>query len=131
MNDAIVIGEDLYYAISLNEILWGGVLLAITMFIHASGMVLTLRASEFLNRCFARSQSHVFLLGLSILIVASWMLIGIHLAEVTIWAAFYIWKGAIANPSMAFYLALVNYCSLNSGYLIWKILGKPGVSLTS
>lgn len=124
MNEVIVLRDELHYAISLHEILWGGVLLAITVVIHGSGMVLTLRASEALKQRVARLQSHFFILGLSILVVAAWMIIVVDLLEVAVWAGFYVWKGAMANPSRAFYFALVNYCTLNSGYLplSWRLL---------
>ena len=40
------------------------------------------------------------------------------------WAGFYVWRGAIPNPSTAFYYALVNYTTLDSGYLPqrWRLL---------
>ena len=36
----------------------------------------------------------------------------------------YIYSGALQNPSSAYYYALVNYCTLNSGYLPqhWRLL---------
>jgi hypothetical protein len=114
--------RDLVYVISLDEILWGGLLLATTMALHGSGMLLTLRVSRAVQHRFERTQS--LALGLSIVILASWMIILVNLVEITAWAGFYVWKGAIPNPSSAFYYALGNYTTLQSGYLPrrWRLL---------
>jgi hypothetical protein len=115
---------DLGYVISVDEILWGGLLMAITMAIHGSGMLVTVHVSNALKRWLERLQSRSFVFGLSVLIVAAWMIILVHLVEVMAWAGFYIWKGALANPSAAFYYALANYTTLQSGYLPqrWRLL---------
>jgi len=122
MHEIVVIKEELHYAISLDEILWGGLLLAITMVVHGSGMVLTLRTNHALRQKVERYQS--FLLGLGVLIVAAWMIILVDLVEVLVWSGFYVLAGAMHNPSSAYYYALVNYCTLNSGYLPehWRLL---------
>jgi len=122
MHEMVVIREELHYAISLDEVLWGGLLLAITVVIHGSGMVLTLRANHALRRKVERFQS--FFLGLGVLIVAAWMIILVDLVEVLVWSGFYVLSGALHNPSSAYYYALVNYCTLNSGYLPqhWRLL---------
>jgi len=122
MHEIVVIKEELHYAVSLDEVLWGGLLLAITMVIHGAGMVLTLRANHALRQRFDRYRS--FLLGLGVLIVAAWMIILCDLVEIFAWAGFYVLSGAMQNPSSAYYYALVNYCTLNSGYLPqhWRLL---------
>jgi hypothetical protein len=124
MNDIFVLEERLHYAISLDEIMWGGLLLAVTIVIHGTGMVLTLRASNALKRLSPRFERYSFFFGLCVLIIAAWMIILIDLLEIAVWAGFYVWKGAIPNPSKAYYYALVNYCTLNSGYLPlhWRLL---------
>jgi hypothetical protein len=124
MNEIIVLKEELHYAISVDEIMWGGLLLAATMVIHGTGMVLTLRASNALKQLSQRFKRHSFIFGLCVLIIAAWMIILIDLAEISVWSGFYVWKGAISNPSRAYYYALVNYCTLNSGYLPlrWRLL---------
>jgi hypothetical protein len=62
--------------------------------------------------------------GLGILILAAWMIILINLTEVMVWAGFYVWKGAQPNPFSAFYNALLNYTTLQAGYLPlrWRLL---------
>ena len=46
MNAVIVLKEEPHYVISLDEIIWGGLLLAVTMVIHGIAMALTLRAID-------------------------------------------------------------------------------------
>lgn len=124
MNEVIVLKDELHYVISLDEIMWGGLLLAVTMVIHGTGMVLTLRASYALKQLVRRFERPAFILGLCVLIVAAWMIIVIDLLEILVWSQFYVWSGAIPNPSRAYYYAFVNYCTLNSGYLPlrWRLL---------
>ena len=124
MNEVLVLKDELHYAISLDEIMWGGLLLAITIVIHGTGMVLTLRVSYALKQLIEPFKRHSFVLGLCVLIIAAWMIIVIDLLEVLVWSQFYVWADAIPNPSRAYYYALVNYCTLNSGYLPlrWRLL---------
>ena len=86
---------------SLEEIFWGGTLVAITMAMHGFGMLLVLRANAALKHRFERKPS--FAKGMMILILASWMTILVHLSEVIVWAAFFLWQGAFPNHSLAMY----------------------------
>ena len=124
MNEIFVIKEELHYAISLEEVLWGGLLMAVTMVIHGSGMIATVRACNALNRFITRFQRRAYLLGLGVLIIAAWMIIVIDLIETSVWAGFYVLKGAMSTFSRAYYYAMVNYCTLDSGYLPlhWRLL---------
>jgi hypothetical protein len=117
-----VLEDDLVYVISIDEIMWGGVLLAITMAFHGIGMLLTLRVSNYVKQRFEPYNSLV--LGLGTLILASWMIIVVNLLEIGVWSSFFVWKDAMSNASRAFYYALANYTTLNSGYLPrrWRLL---------
>ena len=119
-----ILRDDLVYVISTEEILWGGMLLAITIALHGLGMVLTLHVSKRLKQRFERLQARSFLFGVVVLVIAAWMIIGVNFIEISVWASFYVWRGAIQNPSTAFYYALVNYTTLDSGYLPqrWRLL---------
>lgn len=115
--------QDLQYITSLEEIGWGGVLVAITLTLHAFGMVYTLHASGALKSWF--DHTHSFARGIGIIIVTSMMIIMAHLLEVTVWAGFFIWKGAMPNFSLSFYFALMDYTTLGSNYnlpLRWRLL---------
>jgi hypothetical protein len=111
------------YVVSLEEILWGVVLVAITMIMHGFGMILTLQMNAAFKKRIERSES--LALGLSVLILGSWMIIMVHLSEVLVWSAFFVWKGAMPNASLAFYFSLNEYTTLGSDYNLpqrWRLL---------
>ena len=110
------------YVISIEEILWGGLLVAITMAIHGTGMFLTLGVTESLKERFAPMVS--FLGGLSLVILASLLIILTNLIEVIMWSAFFLLQDAQPNHSTSFYNALLNYTTLQAGYLPqrWHLL---------
>ena len=110
------------YVISLEEVLWGGLLLAVTMGIHGMGMLATLRVTDSLKERTQQFKSIVPSLG--IVILGSLMIIVTSLVEIIVWAEFFLMMGALSNRSSAFYYALVNYTTLDSGYLPqhWHLL---------
>ena len=112
---------DIYF-ISLKEILWGGFLVAITMSIHGTGMFAILQITDSLKERFGPIES--FLGDLGVIILASWLIILTNLVEVMAWAAFYVVRDAQPNHSNAFYHALLNYTTLEAGYLPrhWRLL---------
>ncbi len=115
--------EDLNYLTSFEEIGWGVMLVAVTLTMHGFGMVSTLRSSNALRSRFERTPT--FARGMSIIILASGMIILTHLLEVMVWAAFFLWKGAMPNQSLSFYFALMDYTTLGSNYnlpLQWRLL---------
>jgi hypothetical protein len=111
------------YAIRLEEVAWGGLLIAITLSIHAFGMLMVLRVERALKRPFERSPS--FGKGIAVIILESWLILIVHLIEVGIWARFLFWKGALPTPSLAYYFSLNQYTTVGSGYslpLRWRLL---------
>lgn len=110
------------YVISLEEYIWGGLLLAMTMAIHGIGMAVVLRVSDVLKDHFEESES--FAVGLGIVILASWMIILTNLIEIGVWSAFFLLQDALPNHSIAFYDASLNYTTLQAGYLPqrWQLL---------
>jgi hypothetical protein len=116
-----VVGAE--YVISLDEILWGGTLVAVTMAMHGFGMLAVLRSTSALKQRFTPTPS--FLKGMSILILASWMIMLVHLTEVVVWAGFFYWKGAFANSSVSYYFSLNEYTTVGSNYSLpasWRLL---------
>lgn len=114
--------RDLAYVIRLEEVLWGGVLLAITVAIHGIGMFVTLQVSASLKQ---RIEHIRFASAkLAVLIVAAWIIVVVNLTEVALWAGFFVWKGAQPNIFSAFYNALLNFTTLQAGYLPldWRLL---------
>jgi hypothetical protein len=118
----IPVGES-QYVISLEEVCWGGTLIAITMVMHGLGMLSILRVGEALKQRFEARPT--FASGLLILVLASWMIMVVHLSEVIVWAGFFLWKGAFPNHSLAYYFSLNEYTTVGSNYnlpLRWRLL---------
>jgi hypothetical protein len=101
------------YVTSLEEVLWGAFLVALTMAIHGVGVVVTLRASGALRR--RQAGLSTFRSGIRLLVVATWLLVVVHLIEVLGWATFFRLADAFANTSTAFYYALMQYTTVSSG----------------
>jgi hypothetical protein len=118
------------YVTSLEEILWGGFLVAVTLAIHGFGMLLVLRAQGALKERFGASTSLTS--GLTLLVLSGWMILLVHLIEVLAWAGFFYCQGAVdtttdaaPNTSLCYYFALLDYTCLGSNYnllLRWRLL---------
>jgi len=110
------------YVISIDEAMWGALLVAITMAIHGTGMFGILRIVDRLKERFAPVES--FFGGLSLVVLASLLIVVINIGEVVVWASFFLVQGAQPNHSIAMYNALLNYTTLQSGYLPqrWHLL---------
>jgi hypothetical protein len=111
------------YVTSLEEVFWGGVLVAITMAIHAFGMPVILRFQQAWRLRVERTPS--FAMGIGGLILASWAILLVHLLEVMVWAGFFFWKGALPTRSLAYYFSLNEYTTVGSAYSLpirWRLL---------
>ncbi len=111
------------YVTSLEEVLWGITLVAITMAIHGCGMIATLFTSHSIRQASEGSPS--FWRGGAILILASWMIVLIHLFELIVWAVFFVWQGAMPSASTAYYFSLMQYTTVGSTLNLpfrWRLL---------
>ena len=110
------------YEIKLHEVLWGSVLVALTMAIHGTGMFAVLQVTDRLKERFAPMES--FFGGLGVVILASVMILVVNTLEVMMWTIFLFLKGVQVNHSTAFYNAMLNYTTLSAGYLPshWRLL---------
>jgi hypothetical protein len=107
----------------MEEIGWGCGLVAITMVMHGIGMVWTLRVVKALKVRLGRELRRGA--SLFLLVVAAWLITASHLVEVFAWAGFFLWKGAMPNPSVAYYFALLEYTTVGSQYYLpsnWRLL---------
>jgi hypothetical protein len=111
-----------FYEIKVHEILWGAVLLAITMAIHGTGMFAILSFTDRLKERYAPMDS--FMAGLGVVILASLLIVLTNILEVVVWTAFLVLQGAQRSHSMGFYNAMLNYTTLQAGYLPshWRLL---------
>jgi hypothetical protein len=111
------------YITSLEEVFWGGTLVGITMAMHGFGMLAVLRVDQIIKHRLAGRTS--IMAGLIPVILASWMIMLVHLIEVLVWASFFLWKGAFPNSSLAYYFSLNEYTTVGSDYslpLHWRLL---------
>jgi len=113
--------RDLDYVIRVEEILWGSVLLAITLIIHALGVYRIVRTSAGVT---VWAEARLPGLRAAVFVLTILSIVVLHLIEVLLWAMFFTWKDAQPNASSAFYNALVNYTTLGAGYLPirWRLL---------
>jgi voltage-gated potassium channel len=110
------------YVTSSEEMLWGVILVAITMVIHAFGMLWTLNCSNGFKEKFGQRS---LVSGISNLILASWLIMFVHVLEVIMWAGFFQWKHCFANFSTAAYFAFLEYTTVGSNFnlpLKWRLL---------
>jgi hypothetical protein len=115
--------NDAVYVIRLEEILWGGLLMAITMAIHGFGMLLVLRVNNSVTRKLELRKG--LIIGMAPVILASCMILIVHLVEVTVWSLFFAWKNTFPNQSVAFYFCLNEYTTLGSNIFLplhWRLL---------
>ena len=111
------------YVTSLEEVLWGGLLVTITMAMHGFGMMAVLRVNLSVKNWLG-NKTHI-VANLFPIILASWMIMLVHLIEVMVWALFFIWKGAFQNSSLAYYFSLNEYTTVGSNFnlpLHWRLL---------
>jgi hypothetical protein len=118
------LARDLAYVIRLDEIGWGGVLLALSIAIHIIGTLQILRATLALTQRTQKVRTRFPGIRMGVIILAVWMIVSVHLLEIAVWAGFFVWKDAQPNIFSAFYNAMLNYSTLQAGYLPlrWRLL---------
>ena len=97
--------------------------MAVTMVMHGFGMLAVLRVDYGIKARIGTKPGLV--LGIIPLIIASWMIMFVHLLEVAVWAGFFIWQGAFANGSIAYYFSLNEYTTVGSNFNLpvhWRLL---------
>ena len=107
----------------LIRLLQGGVLLALTVTIHAVVLSATL------SRLHARydDKSRLSFLGYSWLLTRiAAVTVFAHLLEIALWAFFYVWSGALPSLEGSFYFSSVTYATIGYGDIVlpesWRLL---------
>ena len=111
------------YVTSLEEVLWGGLLVAITMAMHGFGMLAVLRVNHAVKYWFKKKTDIAS--GLVPVILASWMIMLVHLTEVAVWAGFFSWQDAFPSRSVSYYFSLNEYTTVGSNFNLpvhWRLL---------
>jgi hypothetical protein len=98
------------------------VLVAVTVAVHAAGFGLVL--SSLLKTRHAPPARAWPISWL--LIRMAWLLILIHVAEITVWALFFWWRRCLPDAASAFYFSGVTYTTTGYGDLVlpepWRLL---------
>ena len=98
------------------------VLVALTVFVHTAGIAVLLRHLTTLYGLRANNVWPVIRRLLRII----WWLVLLHLAEISIWGLFYLWRGFLPNAEAAFYFSGVTYTTLGYGDVVlakpWRLL---------
>src|ERR1035438_2922754 len=106
----------------LSIFLSAGVLAALTVAVHATGIAVLLRGLLRLHPQPTRGWPVARLM-----VEMIWWLILLHLAEISIWGLFYLWRGCLPNAEAAFYFSGVTYTTLGYGDVVlakpWRLLG--------
>jgi hypothetical protein len=106
----------------LTQLLIGWGLMALCVVIHATGVS---AAVQWLRHPISRP--HQFWRGNWLFIrLAGWIIL-LHLIEVTTWALFYVWRGAMADLPSALYFSAVTYTTTGYGDIVlpheWRLVG--------
>ena len=106
----------------LSIFLTSYLLAALTVCIHAAGIAILLRRWIRLG---ARTPTSFWAITLMLLHMIWWLIL-LHLAEISIWALFYLWRGCLPNAEAAFYFSGVTYTTVGYGDLVlakpWRLL---------
>jgi ion channel len=98
------------------------VLAFLTMAVHATGIAVLMRG---FMKSYLLQPKGVFPVS-RLLLRMIWWLILLHLAEISIWGAFYLWRGCMPNAESAFYFSGITYTTLGYGDLVlarpWRLL---------
>jgi Ion channel len=101
-------------------IAWG--LMALCVVIHAIGVTYALRWLRYpMNLARSFWVANWLFIGL-----AAWIVL-LHLIEITAWALYYLWKGAMTDLQSALYFSAVTYTTTGYGDVVlpqeWRLLG--------
>lgn len=94
------------------------VLVAVTVALHAGGLAALLRA---LMKSGAELPARFWPITW-LLVRVTWLLLLIHLAEIAVWALFFLWGDYLPDAESAFYFSGVTYATVGYGDVV---LQKP------
>jgi hypothetical protein len=118
-----ILVEQITYVTRLEEVMWGIGLIAITLLIHGFGMIATLHISTAFKQRTGKPDS--FSVGMASIILGSWLIMLVHIAEIALWAGFFHWKDCFKTFSTAVYFAGLQYTTVGSSLNLpkeWRLL---------
>jgi predicted MFS family arabinose efflux permease len=115
--------QEVPYTTRLEEVVWGIGLIAISLLIHGLGMLATLHLSNRFKDRFSAPDS--FVVGMASVILCSWLIMLVHIAEIMMWAGFFHWKDCFKSYSTAVYFSGLQYTTVGSSLNLpkeWRLL---------
>jgi hypothetical protein len=98
----------------LIKLLIAGGLVVLTVAMHALGLDALLR---FIMRSRALGRSGFRVVTGMVIALTCWLVL-IHLAEITLWGLFYVWRGCLPDAESAIYFSAVTYTTVGYGDLV-------------
>jgi len=96
-------------------------MLALCVLTHAVGVT-------FAARRLGRAQAVRFVQWVWVFIRLAWLIVVLHLVEISLWAFLYFWQEAMPDLQSAFYFSAVTYTTTGYGDLVlpmdWRLLGS-------
>ena len=107
----------------LTALLIGCLLVAVTVIVHAAGLILVMRLLPEERNALPAEPWPVC----KLLIQVTWVLILVHAIEITIWALSYLWAGCLPDLESAVYFSGASYTTIGYGDLLlpkpWRLFG--------
>jgi ion channel len=107
----------------LIRLLQGGLLLALTVTIHAVVLSVMLNVLNKRYRDNVRLRTVAYV---SLLIRIAAVTVFAHLLEIALWAAFFVWQGALPDLETGFYFSSVTYATIGYGDVVlpetWRLI---------
>jgi hypothetical protein len=98
-------------------------LMSACVIIHATGIAAVMR-----HRHLKPAAAHGFWSWLWLFIRVAAVIILLHILEIAVWAAFYVWKDAMPDAQAALYFSAVTYTTTGYGDLVlpaeWRLVGS-------
>ena len=114
----------------LDNWVWGLSLIALTLAIHATGVAFMVSTLHRLRLRLAGRRlrfTHVFVIVITAITALGLMLATLHATEAAIWAAAYVWLGALGSPEAAILYSVDSMATRGaSGVTLaphWQMLG--------
>lgn len=105
----------------ISKLLAAMALMALSVAIHAAGVTSALRWTRR-----QRPAEGFWPWTWLFVCIAGWTVL-LHLAEISVWAVLYAWRGAVADLQSAFYFSAVTYTTTGYGDIVlpetWRLVG--------
>lgn len=99
-----------------QQIMWGSLFLGLCLILHTLFLAI---CTDWLAKFAARFKSmHPAMLVTCLTLMALWVIVFAHTAQVWIWAAVWIQYGVLSDWNEAIYFSLVTYTSLGYGDIV-------------